>query len=90
MAVSFLQSFRSTNAKTALLLKLHEQHQAGAVYRNVVLNPDKNSLFSHVEFARDTVRLEFVTSAGETHTVSIVYQSMYHSSQDVYGGLLSS
>lgn len=58
---------RSARSKVALLMKLQENHQTGQLHKNVILNTDRNSSFSHIEFTPDTVRLEFLSSQDPTY-----------------------
>lgn len=60
-------ALQSTRSKAALLMRLQQEHDTGKLHKNVILNTDKNSSFSHIEFTPDTVRLEFLTSQDPTY-----------------------
>lgn len=49
-------------AQASLAIKLTQPHELGVQYNNVMLNPDRDSNFNHIEFTPDSVRLEFKTA----------------------------
>ncbi|CEM06996.1 unnamed protein product [Vitrella brassicaformis CCMP3155] len=58
----FPQALQGAKAQAGFLSRLQQPHELGKAYKNVVLNPNRKSAFSHIEFTPDSVRLEFLTA----------------------------